>query len=1136
MDTMKDGMDTMNDCNFYVCNAHHSTSVKVAAKGRWTTKTLYNLVIAKGSSLEVCQAVPDGLEPIRAVPFYGTIAALVFFRPISCVTDHLFLLLERLSFAVLRVDPRNQELCTISFGNLFDPNEQIAERGPFLIADPYNRVLIAHIYTGSLQVMNINPNGTLNTRIFKIMLYDRNIFDIGFFHTDKCPENPQIGLIHQRREGKLLKTYSLGFQKYCLQDGPMPEMVLNSSASILIPMRPPLGGAVLVVSTENLIFKTAKHTVQYEFSEHRNISAWCHVEDTTRLLLGDTLGRLWVVTFVVPDPNNLSPPIINMIMLGNTSIPNSLVYLDNGILYVGSQSGDSQIVRLLPEKKPDTLFLEVIEKYENLGPITDLITLKNSEQTCNIVCTSGSKVDTSLRVARNGIGFAVQFRIPLSGVCNMWSLKTTDAPLVDRYLVLGTATGIRILEIKGNDMTEQTIPGLVLDVPTLWLSNTLQGVVVQVTEQEVRLFDIKAARTIGKWTCQGSHRIQVVACWEVQVVLGCSGGMIVYLEIKFDGGIAKLEEKAYKDLGSDATAISICGSYIAVSLWRKGTVLFQLPWLEILCQTPDDSKGIARSVVLQQFGPSLYLILGLDGRLQEWQLLMYRKTTTAETPGREARLVLKKEFEIGTLPVSIYSLSKRNRPIIIAVSDRAVIVRYESNRNVLSYTNVSLGERVDTICSLYLAGKDSTNPKTKREINDLLCVITNDELVIGVIDLRSNLQVQKLDVGMSAWRLAHSEDLGMYMVSFQSQMASVSGREQVATIVLYDSQTLEQVHSHSFKKSERLEVLRVLDAKFSSDEEPYFIVSVARIISQEREPTFGKILVYCVENRKLVQLEEVELKGMAWSIRRFRRNFILVGVTDTLFLYEWKPSAKQRLNLVTSVKGQCMVYDIKTFGDKIVVGDMLTSVAVYKFNPETRILEEYARDINRRWVTCCEMVTEELILGADNRNNLFAMKPSSVKSENESYLLKLEGQFHLGDRVNKICKGSLSDESQLFMNGMPNLEERFGSSKAMNKMLFGTVSGAIGCIFQLDPKRYKVLKQIEEAIGAHPGVGSFEFTEWRSAVELGNVSKKCHGFIDGNLVETFFMLPREQRASIAKMVKIREEVIGFLVECMMRKR
>ena len=68
-----------------------------------------------------------------------------------------------------------------------------------------------------------------------------------------------------------------------------------------------------------------------------------------------------------------------------TSTAFALCYLDNGFVYVGSRTGDSQLVRLVASAGAgaDPVHdsqVQVLETYPNLGPITDLCVIDPERQ------------------------------------------------------------------------------------------------------------------------------------------------------------------------------------------------------------------------------------------------------------------------------------------------------------------------------------------------------------------------------------------------------------------------------------------------------------------------------------------------------------------------------------------------------------------------------------------------------------------------------------------------------------------------------------------------------------------------------------------------------------------------------------
>jgi DNA damage-binding protein 1 len=72
---------------------------------------------------------------------------------------------------------------------------------------------------------------------------------------------------------------------------------------------------------------------------------------------------------------------------------------------------------------PDN-YVEVIDSMPNLGPIVDFSVVDLDRQgQGQVVTCSGGGYDGSLRIVRNGIGFAEQASVDLPGVKGIWNLQ-----------------------------------------------------------------------------------------------------------------------------------------------------------------------------------------------------------------------------------------------------------------------------------------------------------------------------------------------------------------------------------------------------------------------------------------------------------------------------------------------------------------------------------------------------------------------------------------------------------------------------------------------------------------------------------------------------------------------------------------
>lgn len=110
------------------------------------------------------------------------------------------------------------------------------------------------------------------------------------------------------------------------------------------------------------------------------------------------------------------------------------MYLDNGHVFVGSHSGDSQLIRL-SSQEPKT---QIIQTFINLAPVTDFRVLdmnysgsedqqhQYSSGHMRIVSGSGGFQEGGLRSMRSGVGLEdLGLLGEMVGIRGLWGLKST---------------------------------------------------------------------------------------------------------------------------------------------------------------------------------------------------------------------------------------------------------------------------------------------------------------------------------------------------------------------------------------------------------------------------------------------------------------------------------------------------------------------------------------------------------------------------------------------------------------------------------------------------------------------------------------------------------------------------------------
>ena len=97
-------------------------------------------------------------------------------------------------------------------------------------------------------------------------------------------------------------------------------------------------------------------------------------------------------------------------------------------------------------------------------------------------------------------------------------------------------------------------------------------------------------------------------------------------------------------------------------------------------------------------------------------------------------------------------------------------------------------------------------------------------------------------------------------------------------------------------------------------------------------------------------------------------------------------------------------------GDFLVVGDLLKSVCMLKYDAANENIDVVAQDYNTCYLTSVGIVDDNVFVAAENLYNLYSMRRNtSAMEETELRRLQIVGEWYLGDIVNKIDEGGLLD-------------------------------------------------------------------------------------------------------------------------------
>lgn len=881
----------------------------------------------------------------------------------------------------------NLEIITKAHGNVADRIGKPAETGMLAVIDPKARVIGMRLYEGLFKIIPLDKD-TVELKATSIRMDEQSVQDIEFLHG--CA-TPTLILIHQDLNGRHIKTHEINLREKEFVKLAWKQDNVETEASMLIPVPTPLGGAI-VIGQESIVYHDGINYVAVAPPIIKQSVINCYARVDTkglRYLLGNMSGNLFMLFLECEEKTTgqFFVKDIKVELLGEISIPECVTYLDNGVLFIGSRHGDSQLVKLNTVADDSGNYVSVMETFTNLGPILDMcvVDLERQGQGQMITC-SGSFKDGSLRIIRNGIGIQEQACIDLPGIKGMWALKVgIDDKNFDNTLVLAFVGHTRILTLAGEEVEETEIPGFLSDQQTFYCANVNNGQILQVTPISARLISCESKQMVSEWKAPADKRISLVASNMTQVVCA-SAGEIYYIEITQ----GELTQKSTTTLEYEVACLDISpledngtsSDMIAVGLWTDISVrILSLPDLKEICKEKIGGEVIPRSILMANFEGINYLLCALgDGA-------MYYFTLNKDS----GVLLDQKKVTLGTQPIILRTFRSLSTNNVFACSDRPTVI-YSSNHKLV-FSNVNLKE-VNHMCSL-----------NAEAYPDSLALATKNSVILGTIDEIQKLHIRTVPLGESPTRIAYQEATQTFGVvtvrmDIQDSTGLVPARQSASTqgqsvshassvlpkpgagasgmnaeygqeiemhnLLIIDQNTFEVLHAHQFMQTEY--VLSLVSAKLGDDPNTYYLVGTGFVNPEEPEPKVGRIIIYQYADGKLKPVAEKEVKGACYSLVEFNGK-VLASINTTVRLYEW--TNEKDLRLECSHFNNVFALYIKTKGDFILVGDLMRSITLLQYKQMEGSFEEIARDYEPNWMTAVEIIDDDNFLGAENSNNLF---------------------------------------------------------------------------------------------------------------------------------------------------------------------
>jgi len=818
--------------------------------------------------------------------------------------------------------------------------------------------------------------------------------------------------------------------------------------------------------------------------------------------------------------------------------------------------------------------LALIDEMESLGPILDMkVADLAKEHTPQIYSLCGRGPRSSLRILRHGLAVTEMAVSELPGNPNaVWAVKKNATDEHHTYIVVSFVNATIVLSI-GETVMEVSDSGILDSTPTLSVSTLGDNSLLQIHPNGLR--HIRADGRINEWKTPGKKTIVQSAVNERQVVIGLSGGELVYFELDSSQNLMDVHRKEMKNdiaclaigpipEGRQRSTFMVVGSFdntVRVLSLDPAQPMNQLTLQAI----PNQPQSLC---LVDMFGgssenstPSLYLYVGLqDG-------VMIRSVVDEA----DGRLTDTRKRFLGTRPVKLFKVSVYGQSAVLALSSRSWLSYTYQNRfhmTPLSYELLEhcspfnseqcpeglvcisdntlrivmlekLGELFnqtvvplrytprkllvhDESSNLVIIESDhnSYSYKVKKE---LLGAMKDDEASDDDEDMKAKKEEdEEKDEGPSEAFIG-APQAGMHKWASCIRVVNPVEGETLSLLELEDNEAAFSMCMVKFgAKAE--------DQKEDGLTEQYLAVGTIKdyeISPPKCNAAFIRLYKFINDGTQLQLVHKTPVSEPPLAMAAFQKR-LLVGMGNFLRMYDL---GKRKLlrkcenkNFPTAVQG------IHVMGDRIYVADMCESFFLVKYNKNEKTLNIWADTFVPRYITSSEVVDYDTVAAGDKFGNVFiARLPPGVTEDIETD--PSGGKSALLDPYNNALNQTphkLVDICQYHVGEIVTSIQKVSLVTGGSEVLFySTIMGGMGIFVPFSSREdLEFFSHLEMHMRQEsPPLCGRDHLAFRSYYF------PVKDTVDGDLCEQFSNLPWERQSAIAEeLVRVPAEVTKKLEE------
>lgn len=875
-------------------------------------------------------------------------------------------------------------------------------------------------------------------------------------------------------------------------------------------------------------------------------------------------GDLFKVTMDMVEDENEQPTgevkRIKLKYFDTVPVASSLCILKSGFLFVASETGNHHFYQFekLGDDDEETEFpsddvsadpsepltpvyfkpralenLNLVESIDSMNPLMSckITNLAEESDAAQLYTVCGTGARSTFRTLKHGLEVSEIVESELPSVPSaVWTTKLTRSDQYDAYIILSFSNGTLVLSI-GETVEEVTDTGFLSSAPTLAVQQLGEDSLIQVHPKGIR--HIHADRRVNEWPAPQHRSIVAAATNERQVAVALSSGEIVYFEMDVDGSLAEYDEK--RQMSGTVTCLSlgevpvgrVRSSFLAVGCDDSTVRVLSLDpdstlenkSVQALTSAPS-ALSIMAMADSTSGGSTLYLHIGLYSGI-------YLRTVLDEVTGE---LSDTRTRFLGLKPVKLFSVSVKDQKAVLALSSRAW----------LGYSDLQTKSFMLTPLD-YVPLEWSWNFSSEQCVEGMVGIQGQNLRIFSIEKLNNNLLQESIPLAYTPRNFVRHHDQPLfYVIESDNNVLAPSTKAKLiegSNAVNGEStplppeefgyprgtghwasciQVVDPLNSKAVLSTIELEeneaAVSVAAVPFASqDDETFLVVGTGKDMTVNPASSSGgfiHIYRFQEDGKELEFIHKTKVDDTPYALLAFQGR-LAAGIGPNLRIYDL--GMKQLLRKCQAQVTPRMIVGLQTQGSRIVVSDVQESVTYVVYKYQENLLIPFADDVISRWTTCTTMVDYETVAGGDKFGNLWLLRcPQKASEEADedgsgAHLIH-ERQYLQGapNRLNLVSHYYPQDiptsihKTQLVAGGRDIL---------VWTGLQGTIGILVPFVGREDVDFFQSLEM--QLTSQNPPLAGRDHLIYRGYYAPPK------GAIDGDLCETFFLLPNDKKLMIA---------------------